>query len=390
MKKILYIIDSMSLGGTEKQLVLLINNLDQSIFIPYLCCLKKSDSLYTEIKCTKMTINYKSFKSIKILSQLARIIHFIKKNNIDLVQTFFQDATILGVIAAKLCGVKLIIASRRDLGFWQEDIHKNKQIKFIDRFVDKFLVNSNAIKEQLFSIEGISQDKIEVIYNGIDIAKIKNNLLSKKELTKLKNKLKLPQDNFNVGIIANLNRPVKKVDIFIRAACEVVKQRRDVNFIVLGNGYLSEELKELTHKLNINENFYFLGRKPDIVPFLSLFDVGVMTSDSEGFPNAIIEYLAAQIPVVATKVGGIPEIIENGINGFLAQKGDYKQIANYIIKIINNYPYYEKKELYERINEFDISRYIEDTQNYYLVSIGKSTEKGQWPELPATQRNHII
>ena len=139
-----------------------------------------------------------------------------------------------------------------------------------------------------------------------------------------------------VGIVANLNRPVKRVEDFIRAASLVSREIPQATFVVVGDGHLRTKLESLANSVGLCDKIRFTGRVDNPLEIISTFQIGVITSETEGFCNAIMEYMACSIPVVATDVGGNPELIEDGVNGVLIPVGDYQELAKRLIEMISN------------------------------------------------------
>ena len=254
---------------------------------------------------------------------------FLKKSNINIVQTYFFDSTFFGMLAANAARVSIPISCRRDMGFWYNNSLLWK-INFVNKFTKRILVNSNAIKELVIQKEKFPAENIDVIHNGIDLNEIQSqpaiqlyNILSNiKKTDKI------------VGIVGNYNRRIKRFDLFIMAAAEVLKKMDNVKFLIIGGGNYESELKLLADDLGISQNIFFIGKKDNSICYIKSFDVGVLSSDSEGFPNVILEYMACGIPVVATSVGGTVELIEDGVSGILVQKGDCMALADSISRLL--------------------------------------------------------
>ncbi len=332
--KILYCIEYLNFGGTEKQLISLINGLNRNKFQPHLCCLRDSIigkyrrhealDLFNKIKCPKIQLDFISFRKIQSVIDLVKLIKFIWRYKIDVVQTYFQDPSVLGLIAAKLSGVKHVIACFRDMGFWIDKEYYLK-MKIVYNFCSAYISNSLAVKNFYINSYNLSDDKFSIIYNGIKIEDFKSINRNKEQDFK----------DIIVGIVANLNREVKRVDIFLKAAAYVLRRTNGIRFIVAGDGELKEGLIELAKELGIYRNVRFLGRVENIPQLLSRIDIGVISSDSEGFSNAILEYMAAGIPVVATDSGGNREIIKQGVNGYLVPVGDFIMMGDFILSLIS-------------------------------------------------------
>jgi glycosyltransferase involved in cell wall biosynthesis len=332
--RIAFIIDELNLGGTELQLISLIKRLNRDKFSPYLICLRDSEwSEARQLNCQRVILGVRKLISYGGIKGLIRLVFFMRKEKIDVLQTFFFDSNVFGVIAGTLGGVPVIISSRRDLGFWYSP-RLLWILRILDRWVDYYLVNSLAVKENISKVEQVNPKKISVIYNGIDLEPYEriNSVLR----SEVRRKLGILPEEIIIGILSNLNRPVKRVDIFLRAAGEVYKFHKNAIFVVVGDGCLKDELMQLASKLGIEERTYFIGLQEDVIPHLASFDIAICTSDSEGFSSAIVEYMAAGIPSIVTEVSGNKELVAHGLTGKVVPRGDYKAVANEICSLIEN------------------------------------------------------
>lgn len=361
--KITYIIDELNIGGTENQLLKQVSLLNKDLFEQTIICLHYTSYLEElNFCCPIHVLNVGKLLSCTGFKQLLWTARLLRELKTDILQCYFIDSNIFGVLAGKIGGVRNIIACRRDMGFWY-----TKKLLFILKlfniFTDRFLVNSNAVKVNLVKYEKINSKIIDIIYNGIDLD------LFEKARDKEENRknLKIPDQDLVVGIIANLNRPVKRVDLFIKAAREVLRENQSVTFLIIGDGYLKNSLEKLAKHLGISEKVYFLGLKKDIYNYLSVIDIGVLTSDSEGFSNSILEYMSVGLPVVCSETSGNEELIENGINGFLFPPNSTTKLAASILQLIEDSDLRDKIHMTnkKRINSFCWSNAIKQIENYY-------------------------
>lgn len=332
--KIAYIIDSInSVAGTEKQLLETIKRLNKERFEVTLICLREPSATFQENwkQFKYVELDIKSIFSLKGVFGIFRLAYYLRSEGIDIIQTLFFDANVIGVLAGKIAGIKVIIASRRDMGFWYTS-RLLKVLRVINKMTTRILANSYAVKENVSKYEKVSENKIDVIRNGLDMD-LFNKQISNRNLIQSMNML---ANKHTVGIVANLNRPVKRVDVFISMASEVLTIVNNVYFEIVGDGNLRNDLEDLTRKLGISDRVIFLGRKTDIKTIIEKWDIGVLSSDSEGFSNSILEYMGVGLPVVATETGGNGEVVEDGVNGFLVPSGDYKAMAEKIICLLKN------------------------------------------------------
>lgn len=358
---VLYLIDSLTHGGTERQVAELIRNLDRRRIRPHLCTLKPSTGLYDELDIPKACLGFSSFASGSMIGVLRNLSRFISDNRITVVQTFFQDPFLLAALIKPFHRIKLI-GSFRDLGFWRTPAESRK-MRLACRFFDGFIANSQAVKEHFALQDKLPPDRIEVIYNGLDNFS-----------------MPLPRSYDTnspgiVGIVANLNRPVKRVHDFVTAAAIVHEKQPGTLFTIVGGGHLQPELESLAADLGIGHCTTFTGMVTNPLDYIATFSVGVITSETEGFCNAIMEYMACGAPVVATRVGGNPELVEEGVNGYLYEPGDCDQLADAILCLLKSD---EKRKQIGSANrekiarQFSIKQMIRHTESYYQALGGRS------------------
>jgi len=171
-----------------------------------------------------------------------------------------------------------------------------------------------------------------------------------------------------VGIVSNLNRRVKRIDVFLKAAAYVAERRSGFRFVIIGDGEFKDELIAISKTLGIQEVVDFAGRIVNVKEYLKCVDIGVLSSDSEGFSNAILEYMASGVPVVATAVGGNKEAIVNGVSGFLVPPGDYRAMGERIIQLADERETYlemQRQGLACVLDKFSLEKALEAYQKFY-------------------------
>lgn len=370
--KIAYVIDTIGyhFGGTEHQLILLLKNIDEDRFEPCLCCFK--DSSWIQDNPAKLNIylfNFNSYFSPSSYVHLFRFACFLKRQKFDIVQTQFRDGYIIGILAAKLAGIKTILSTRRNLGYWIN--RKELFVLFLlNRFVSFFLVNAEVIKKSMITQEKIPPEKIRVIYNGIEEGSFYARQPSEVSLSR--EELHICSNTKVVVIVANL-RPVKGIDVLLKAISLVCKQRDDVKVLIVGEGDEKRDLMVLAHQLGLKDTIKFLGRRNDIPDLLAMSDLGVLSSHTEGMSNSIIEYMMAGLPVVCTDVGASRELIVNSENGIIVPPNDSQQMAWAILKILDS------DELRLRMGDlskkraselFHLQDCVSSTEEFYLELVG--------------------
>lgn len=192
--------------------------------------------------------------------------------------------------------------------------------RFLARFTDRIITVSDALKKDILNKEKIPAKQLTTIYNGIDMDSFNSNV----DTLAVRKSLGLPPLGQVVGTIARL-APQKGVTYFLRAA-SLLKDYQ-VNFIVVGDGPLREQLERETVELGLQDRVTFAGQRDNIPAVLPVFDIFVLPSVTEGLPLTILEAMATARPVVATTVGGIPEVIQEGKNGLLVAPRDPEALA---------------------------------------------------------------
>ena len=274
-----------------------------------------------------------SFYDWNMAVQLRRFEAWLRDRKIALIHTHDFYSNVFGMAAAKLAGVPVRVASRRELG----GMRTPAQL-WVERraygFAHGVVANSEAVQQQLWR-EGVPRNKTTVIYNGLDVERFAqpSRMLREQALQSLG----LPGEaRCLVTMVANFRHDVKDHPTFLRAAQRVRQAIPEARFVLAGEGQHLEPMRALTSHLGIGDATLFLGRCPCVAELLAVSDVCVLTSRFEGFPNAILEYMAAERPVVATDVGGVHEAVIEGATGFLVLAGDDGAIAERVIRLLWN------------------------------------------------------
>jgi glycosyltransferase involved in cell wall biosynthesis len=316
-------IDELTTAGTETQLVALIRHLDRSHVEPYLCLLRGEDGRSRALEpggCPVLRLGVRSFRRPSALSAAWRLARFLRRERIDVFQVYFPESTYLGVPAAWLAGVPHILRTRNNLGYWMTPWHRRLG-RLCDALSDGLVANCDACRDAAVADEGLSPGRAAVLENGVDLERFPD--FSSRPHAR------------RVGVTANL-RPVKGIDVFVRAAAAVSVPHPDATFHVAGEGPLRPELERLAHGLGLGGRLALPGSVADVPGFLAGLDVAVLPSLSEGMSNALLEYMAAGRAVVATAVGGNIRLTEDGVSGLLVPPGDPARLAAAVGRLLSD------------------------------------------------------
>lgn len=346
-------------AGTENQLRGILRNLDSSRVEATLITLRDPvpEQYRTEIPWPVECLQVGSLFSPSAVLNFVKLVSWLKKQQFDIAMIYFVDTNQFVVPACYLAGVKNIIINRRDMGYWY-----TKSLLFrlnaVNRMADYFLVNSNAVRELVAEREHFPRERIRVIYNGLWEEVSPGSPISKAALG-------IPEDSPIVGIVASL-RPVKRIDRFIDVAAMALKAVPPTHFLILGQGELEAPLKTQSSQLGIADRIHFVGQVTNVWSYLQVFDVGLLTSESEGLSNTLIEYAVAGVPAVAFDTGGNREVIVDGESGFLAPDGDVTQMAAKVIAVLTDNEL--RRRLSDQSRESVRKRFSAETINRELLA----------------------
>jgi glycosyltransferase involved in cell wall biosynthesis len=339
---VMYIIDTCiftpdepSTGGAEKQLYLLATSLNPAIFKTIVVQLSPDNSLpVTTGNVGNLELFHfptRRFYNLVGIWQLGRLSLLAKKNKVDIIHTYFEKSEVMGWLTARFSGIPIWITSRRDLGFKRKRIY-DRIFKFTAKDCKKYVANCYAVKDQVIQQGNLPSEKIEVIYNGIDFSGYQEALKDKS----LKVELGIVDGTPLVGLIANFNFEIKGHIYFLGAAKKILERIPNAKFVLVGGGPLRPRYEEVAQELRIEKNVYFLGERTDVQNIISNLDVSVLSSTSEGLSNVILESMAAGKPVIATNVGGSPEMVVNNVTGYLVPPADSNSMASAITTLLQD------------------------------------------------------
>jgi len=383
--RIVNIITRMELGGPPILVLDILQHLDKERFESTIATGITIDRKYDmigfardkNIRIFAMPSLVRDIHPLKDIKALIKLAIFLKKEKFDIVHCHTSKGGFIGRLAAKLAGAKIIIYSPHG------DIFEGYFCKlatdffillekFAARFTDK-IINLTKIEIERFLEHGIgTRHQLKQIYNGINIKYYERAMTSN---LKKRDEFGLGKDDFVCATVGRLV-PVKGHTYLIKAIQKVVKVIPEAKFLFVGDGELKSKLSEEIKSYDLQRNIFLLGARNDIATILSCINVFLLPSLNEGFGMALIEAMAARKPVIATNVGGVPEVIINGTTGILVPSKDPEAFSSAIIKLYNNPEMSLEMGLagYSRArNLFDIKTTVREFEDLYSKLI---KEKG--------------
>jgi glycosyltransferase involved in cell wall biosynthesis len=363
-------------GGTERQVMNLVRHLDRSHFALHLGCLKRWGHLLDEIDAQQVPVTeyrVNSLRHVSALRQLWRLACDLRRTRTDIVHSYNFYANVFAVPAARLARVPVVIASVRDAGVYLTPAQKRTQALIV-RMADCILTNADSIRQWLME-QGVRAEQIRVIRNGIDLEKFAPPVDDRA----LRHELGLPADAPIVLMLARLDAN-KGLEDFLEAAAAVSIEHSHAHFLIVGEGYVGRHdgvernlayqqfLEFRVAELGLSSRVHFTGFRSDVPALLAAASISVLPSWSEGLSNTVLESMAAGVPVVATRVGGNPELIEDGVHGLLVPPRDVKNLTQAICALLREPG--RARALGEagraRVRErFSIARMVRETEALY-------------------------
>lgn len=382
--KILHIVRPAK-GGMKNHLLELLANANEARFLHMVVCPQgeMADSLkMRNIKTFIVPISgeFLPYKDFMVLRQVIALLRSIKP---DIVHVHSSKAGFIGRLAAIIAGSPIIVMTVhgsifQGTHYFKESICGLMEF-FLSGFTHKIITVSEELHKEIVHRVKVNPNKVVTIYNGI---KTKVNE-SNKNKTWLYRELGIPETKKIVGTVARL-APQKGIAYFIRAAELVLKEIKNVSFVVIGDGPLREGLERLSAGLGLKGSVYFTGERQDVRSIMLHLDVFVLASLTEGLPLTILEAMEAGCPLVATKVGGIPEVIEHGKNGLLVKPKDIFALAEAIKIILSDSTKSKAMGNWGRelvLEGFVIDKMVESTEKLYQELFNNiGTQKKLWSE----------
>ncbi len=369
-----YVVGSLQDSGTERQVMELLKHLDRTIFEPSVILMEDTGSDRARELVDKSFVmgvpekgNIRWLKrSLSLCGAIRRTQQQLESWKTDVIHTFNPGPSILGGIAAKMCHVPVIIGSRRSLvNFYRS---RRGAASLMDRLAFRLarmnLGNSEAVSAQMVSFGGCPSSKCRTIYNGVDTLKFRPDLPQH-----WRRKLGWGAEKVVFGLIANF-RACKRHSDFLKAAAIIAERHPEARFVMAGadRGVRQALLDEITRQgwgetLRVEDSL----RNPE--ELFSSIDIYVCPSETEGFSNVLLEAMACGKPVIATNVGGNPEIVLDGQTGFLVPCGSPEALAEAAETLLRQPALRTDMGVRgrERVEqEFSLAKMIQTYQHLYL------------------------
>lgn len=330
---VLFLIDHlMALGGGETNLLKVVQLMPPELVRCSIATFRIKPEIRQSISVPVYVFPWKRFFHLDAWKAVIALRKLIRTEKVDIVQTYFETSNLWGGLVAKLSGA-LLLSSRRDMGILRKARYA-LAYRLVNRLSDRVLAVSEEVKKFCIDADRIDPKKVSVIYNGVDFKQIAAENSDDNPFADAD----WAGASHIISCLANIRR-VKGIDILIRTAERVCRELPNAVFVIAGSLYerdYAEEVQAMIRSLGLEKNVKLLDFVGDPVPLLKMSDAFCLLSRSEGFCNALLEAMACGVPSVVTRVGGNPEAITDGENGFLVPVEDDAAAAEKLLTLLEH------------------------------------------------------
>lgn len=363
--KVMHLMLSLEIGGMENGVVNILRHIRKDIFKNYVCCLERIGALAERIKGCNVSINNMSKKPGFSLSLILKLAKLLRREKIDILHTHCWATLVYGFAAAKIARTPIVIHGEHGI-FNLDYTRRRKLYTMIINNIDQILTVSESLKTEIISTIKISNSNVRSIINGVDTDKF-----SPGDSETIKKKFGFQKTDIIIGSVGRLEK-IKNYNALIK--CIAMFDEPSIKGLLIGDGPARSELEGLVKDLGIEDRFFFLGKRTDVNKGMLIFDVFVSSSLSEGLSNTILEAMASGIPVVATNVGGNPEIVYEGETGYLVNPNNLEAMKSALERLINDKKFSKSigqkaRELVVR--ECSLHKMVSEYEDVYLSQYDK-------------------
>jgi len=373
--RILHLITALSVGGVQNQLAKVVSSYDRPAFSPSVCCLSHKGEIGDELERMGVEVKALGSKAAGFSPKLLwRLFHLLRAERIAVLRPHKYRSALYGVLAGRMAKVPVIIPSFH----LPQAIRKAKRrsmIRFLSRMSDEVVAVSQAVAENLTEGIGVPRSKIRVIHNGVDLREFEN-LPSKEQAQK---RVKTPPDAWVIGGIGRMKAQKGFGNLLSALPLLEEKGLRNYWVMMVGDGDLRVGLERQALQSGCEEKVKFLGVRRDIPQLLRAMDVFVFPSLWEGFGTALLEAMAAQVPIVASDLPCVREIIPDERYGSLVPPGEVGALAEAILGIWRNGKPWETRVIAAKdraIQDFSLARVVSTYQDLYQEILSRKAPDG--------------
>jgi glycosyltransferase involved in cell wall biosynthesis len=360
---VLFLVPHLEVGGAERQLAELVTRMDPARFRPIVVSQKGGGVFFEQIQRAGVEAHRFELPSRWGVHFAWRLARLCRSRGVRAMVLRGFSTGVVGRLVGRALGIRPILMAEHSTGRVDPDPKKRPLERLLAPLCDGVIAVARGQIPYLMQEKRHRPDRIRVVYNGIDLSDWR----PEEPDGEILRELAIPATAPVAGILAML-RPEKDHDTFLRAARILGERLPDARFLVVGEGRERSRLEALARELEIGERVIFTGRRSDISRLLTVFDVTVLSSVTvETFPMSFLEAMAMARPLVGTRVGGVPEMIEEGGNGYVVPLRDPTALADALEKIIADREVARRMGRRSReivAEKFTMDRMVRDTEDF--------------------------
>jgi glycosyltransferase involved in cell wall biosynthesis len=377
--RVVTLVDALSFqGGAERLALLIATRLDAQRFESILC-VSRSPPPYDTDPLTQRLLDQLAQAGVRFIPLGRRgkgdiwiwggLARFLRRERVQILHAHKFGSNVWGTLTGRLAQVPVVLAHEHTWSYEGQPLRRFLDRELIARGATRFIAVSREDRRRMTDIEGIDPRHTLFIPNGVPPSPPPSGRDVRAELG--------IQPSAPVVGAVGVHRPQKALDVLLHATATLATQWRDLRVLMVGDGPERANLERLAGELGVSEVVRFLGRRSDIPDVLRALDVAVCCSDFEGSPLAMMEYMEAGLPVVATAVGGVPDLIEPGVHGLLVSPRDPDALAGAISELLADPSRAQEmgaRGQERRRTEFDIEVMVHRLEYLYLELLAEQTQ----------------
>ena len=343
---VMLMVRALDLGGCERDLAKVALGLDKTLFEPHVGCFFAGGFREQELRAGNVPVTcfpLRSYRSLSTLSCAWNLAGYLRRHKIKMIHAFDGPTALFAIPIAKAAGVPVTISSN----LWFRDMISDVErhgLRVTDHMVDRIVVNSKAVAEHLVADDRVPRALTYLSYNGVDRTRFSPGTGQDYEAIR--------GAELVIGAVCAL-RSEKRIDLVIEAFARLHSHRPRLVLMIVGSGEMEKSLREQAENLGLGSSCVFVPAQKDVAPWMRAMNIFVLASSSESFPNSVLEAMACECCVVASNVGGVPEVVLDRNTGLLFQCGDVDDLTRVLSVAVAD------KDLRERLSK-DGSRYVRE------------------------------
>lgn len=362
--RVLQLTSTTVIGGTERMVLQLVKRMNRDLFEPIVLSLIRAGEFIDECKREGIEAELLDCRHPLHLRPWARFLEIVRRRQIDLVHLYGLRANLPGRPVARRGGVRAVVAGIRNIDPWRKWYHSTLD-RWTARWVDRFVSNSEAGRRIAIEREGFEPSRVLTIHSGIEPKRRADSY----DRSALRRKFEIaPETSPVVAVIANLREQKRHRDL-VDAAAALAEKMPSLTFLCAGRDRMQGEVQRYAVERGVGRQFRWLDYVANVDEVIAASDFCALPSSFEGLPASILEVMAMGRTIIATPVGGVPEVVQDGRNGLIVPVGEPAKLAQAIERLATDESLrrgFENEALATIERDFSVDRMVERTEKLYL------------------------